>query len=95
MDYCFVRREDEKHFTTVLVLKHRQSRAVRCWVVPRKGAAEDVAAEVAIAGVKGVGVGGGERVTLKTDGEGPTLALRRRIAALRKFASTAPASSPI
>eukprot|EP00969_Alexandrium_andersonii_P276388 12216197-Alexandrium_andersonii.AAC.1 len=28
---------DEDHVTTVLVLKHRQSRAARCWVVPSKG----------------------------------------------------------
>ena len=37
MDYAFCRRHDEEHVTTMLVMKHRQSRAVRCWVVPQKG----------------------------------------------------------
>ena len=55
MDYCFVRREGEEHATTVLVLKHRQSRAVRCWAVPRKGGAEAVAAELANEGIRGSG----------------------------------------
>ena len=55
MDYCYVRREDEEHYTTVLVLKHRQSRAVRCWVVPRKGGAEAIAAELANEGIRGSG----------------------------------------
>ena len=53
MDYCFARREDEEHLTTVLVLTHRQSRAVRCWAVPRKGSAEAVAAELANEGIWG------------------------------------------
>ena len=55
IDYCFVRREDEEHSTTTLVLKHRQSRAVRCWVVPRKGSAEAAAAELANEGIPGSG----------------------------------------
>ena len=55
MDYCYVRREGEEHATTVLVLKHRQSRAVRCWVVPRKGSAEAAAAELASEGIRGSG----------------------------------------
>ena len=55
MDYCYVRREGEEHYTTVLVLKHRQLRAVRCWAVPRKGSAEAVAAELANEGIRGSG----------------------------------------
>ena len=83
MDYCFVRREDEEHYTTILVLKHRQSRAVRSWVVPRKGSAEAVAAELANEGLRGFGVTEAESVTLKSDNEAAVLALRRRVAALR------------
>ena len=56
MDYCCARREGEEHQTTILVLMHRQSRAVRCWAVPRKGSAEAVAAELAIEGIRGFGV---------------------------------------
>ena len=82
MDYCFVRREDEEHYTTILVLKHRQSRAVRSWVVPRKGSAEAVAAELANEGLRGFGVTEAESVTLKCDNEAAVLALRRRVAAL-------------
>ena len=55
MDYCFVRREGEEHTTTVLVLKHRQPRVVRCWIVPRKGGAEAIAAELANEGIRGSG----------------------------------------
>ena len=43
LDCCFVKREDEEHQTTILAFKHRQSRAVRCWVVPRKGSAQAAA----------------------------------------------------
>ena len=82
LDYCFVRREDETRGTTVLVLKHRQSRAVRCWVVPRKGSAEAVAAELASEGLRGFGVTTGQPVTLKSDGEAAVRALRRRVAEL-------------
>ena len=55
MDYCYARREDEERYTKILILKHRQSRAVRCWVVPRKGSAEAVAAELANEGIRGSG----------------------------------------
>ena len=55
LDYCYARREEEEHLTTILILKHRQSRAVRCWVVPRKGSAEAVAAELASEGIRGSG----------------------------------------
>ena len=82
LDYCFVKREDEEHSTTILVLKHRQSRAVRCWVVPRKGSAEAVAAELANEGLRGFGVTASQSVALKSDGEAAIRALRRRVAEL-------------
>ena len=82
MDYCYVRRDDEEHFTTILVLKHRQSRAVRCWVVPRKGSAEAVVAELANEGIRGFGITAAEPVTRKSDNAAAILALRRRAAEL-------------
>ena len=36
-DYAFCRRQDEDRVVPSLVMKRRQTRAVRCWVVPRKG----------------------------------------------------------
>ena len=82
IDYAFVRRDGEERTTTILVAKHRQSRAVRCWVVPRKGRDEDVATELALEGIRGFGISDKQRVVLKSDNEGPILALRRRVAAI-------------
>ena len=36
-DYAFVRRESEEETATLLVMKDRDSRAIRAWVVPVKG----------------------------------------------------------
>ena len=35
--YAFRRRREEDRVVTLLVMQHRQPRAVRCWVVPQKG----------------------------------------------------------
>ena len=59
LDYAFVKRDGEERTTTILVAKHRQSRAVRCWVAPRKGRSEAVAAELAFEGIRSFGVGEG------------------------------------
>lgn len=80
LDYAFARRREEDEVVPILVMKHRQSRAIRCWVVPRKGALEIVAAEVAQRGIRDFGITG--PVIIKSDGEGPILALRRRVQAL-------------
>ena len=82
IDYAFVKRDGQERTTTILVAKHRQSRAVRCWVVPRKGNHEDVAVEVALDGIKGFGINERQTIVLKSDNEGPILSLRRRIMAL-------------
>ena len=37
LDYCYLRRASEEHTVTVLVVKDRWSRAVRAWVMRRKG----------------------------------------------------------
>ena len=41
MDYCFVRREGETDTLTVLIMKDRQSRAIRTWVMRHKGVDTD------------------------------------------------------
>ena len=82
MDYAFVRREGEADTTTILVVKHRQSRAIRCWVVPRKGRWEELAAELATDGLRGFGLPESQKIVLKTDGEEAIVALRGRVAAL-------------
>ena len=82
LDYAFVKRDGEERTTTILVAKHRQSRAVRCWVVPRKGRSEAVAAELAFEGIRGFGVGEGQRIVVKSDNEEAILSLRRRVLAM-------------
>ena len=85
MDYAFCRHHDEEHVTTMLVMKHRQSRAVRCWVVPQKGAVDLVATEIVEGGLKAFGITGD--VILKTDNEDAINALRRRVQALHPGAA--------
>ena len=58
LDYAFCRRQDEDQTATILVMKHRQSRAVRCWVVPQKGTLETVAADIAAQGIRELGNNG-------------------------------------
>eukprot|EP00969_Alexandrium_andersonii_P366897 15469524-Alexandrium_andersonii.AAC.1 len=76
MDYA-----EEDQLRTLLVIKHRQSRAVRCWVVPAKGALDLAAAEAAERGIRDVSVTG--EVILKSDNEDAINALRARVSALR------------
>ena len=45
-DCAFCRRQGEEAANTLRVLKHRQARAARCWVVPQKGVLEIAAAEI-------------------------------------------------
>ena len=82
LDYAFARRETEEDTITMLVAKHRQSRAVRAWVVPRKGPVEEVAAELALEGVRGFGVTGTSPCILKCDNEASIKALRARVGAM-------------
>ncbi len=79
MDYAFCRRNDEDRAITMLVMKHRQSRAVRCWVMPHKGA-EGVAVETAVQGIKDFGIAGA--LILKSDNEDAINALRRGVKAM-------------
>ena len=80
-DYAFVRREAEVDTTTLLVMKDRDSRAIRAWVVPVKGVGSDMrhAVSRAVEGVHELGHRG--PVVLKTDNEAALLALREAIMA--------------
>ncbi len=66
-DYAYVRRDDEENVVTLLVMRDRDSKALRAWVLERKGA--DLAETVnrAVAGVHELGYRG--RVLIRTDGE--------------------------
>ena len=85
MDYAFCRRAEDERTVPLLVMKHRQSRAVRCWVVPAKGALDAVAAEIADHGLRGFGVQG--EVILKTDNEDAINGLRHKVQALHPGAA--------
>ena len=37
-DYAFIRRDDEEEVATLLVMRDRDTKAVRAWVLPHKGA---------------------------------------------------------
>ena len=80
-DYAFVRRESEEETATLLVMKDRDSRAIRAWVVPVKGVGSDMAHAVsrAVEGVHELGHRG--PVVVKTDNEAALLALREAIMA--------------
>eukprot|EP00969_Alexandrium_andersonii_P192039 8482495-Alexandrium_andersonii.AAC.1 len=59
MDYAFCRRRrKEDQLTTLLVIKHRQSRAVCCWAAPAKSALDVAAAEIAERGIRDFGIAG-------------------------------------
>ena len=76
-DYAFMRRETEEETVTLLVMKDRDSRATRAWVVPVKGADMQHAVQRAVEGVHDLGHRG--PVVIKTDNEPAVLALREAI----------------
>ena len=83
LDFAFVRRDEEEAVSTILIAKHRQSRAVRTWRVPRKGECTMAAGPLAQEGLLGFGIARGQPVTLKCDNENAILALRDRLAVLQ------------
>jgi hypothetical protein len=78
-DFAFMRRDDETELATLLVMRDRDSKALRAWVLEHKGA--DLAATVdrAVAGVRELGYRG--RVLIRCDGEAALVALRNAITA--------------
>jgi hypothetical protein len=77
-DYAFVRRDDEEEVATLLVMRDRDTKAVRAWVLPHKGADLVETVDRAVAGVRELGHSG--RVLIRCDGEPALKALRNAIA---------------
>jgi hypothetical protein len=73
-DYAFVRRDDEEDLATLLVMRDRDTKAMRAWVLPHKGADLVETVDRAVAGVRELGYRG--RVLIRCDGEPALTALR-------------------
>jgi hypothetical protein len=76
-DYAYVRRDDEEETTTLLVMRDRDSKAIRAWVLARKGIDMEETVDRAVAGVRELGYRG--RVLIRCDGEPALVALRNAI----------------
>ena len=76
-DYAFIRRDDEEALVTCLVMRDRDSKAVRAWVLERKGADCDETIDRAVSGIRDLGYRG--RVLIRCDGEPALTALRDAI----------------
>jgi hypothetical protein len=77
MDYAFVRRQDETQTMTVLILKDRESRAVRAWTMRNKGVCFEEAAFRAMEGIKAFGHT--NKILVKVDNEPALKALRDEV----------------
>jgi hypothetical protein len=76
-DYAYARRDDEEEMATLLVMRDRDSKAVRAWVLEHKGADLEETVDRAVTGIRELGYRG--RVLIRTDGEPALLALRNAI----------------
>ncbi len=76
-DYAFIRRDDEEHVATLLVMRDRDTRVVRAWALQNKGADLVETVDRAVAGVRELGYRG--RVLIRCDGEPALKALRDAI----------------
>ena len=76
-DYAYIRRDDEEVVATLLVMRDRDSKALRAWVLEHKGADLVETVDRAVAGVRQLGYNG--RVLIRTDGEPALVALRNAI----------------
>jgi hypothetical protein len=77
MDYAFVRRQDETQTMTVLILKDRESRALRAWTMRNKGVCFEEAALRAMEGIKAFGHR--NKILVKVDNEPALKALRDEV----------------
>ncbi len=91
-DYAFIRRDDEEALVTCLVMRDRDSKAVRAWVLERKGVDMDECVDRAVAGVRDLGYSG--RVLIRCDGEPALTALRDAISAALPDGAT-PVKTPV
>ncbi len=76
-DYAFVRRDDEEVVATLLVMRDRDSKAIRAWALEHKGVDMIETVNRAVAGVHELGYRG--RVLIRCDGEPALKALRNAI----------------
>ena len=91
-DYAFCRRDDEAELATLLVMRDRDSKAIRAWTLEHKGVDMDETVSRAVAGVQQLGYRG--RVLIRTDGEGALKALRNAISAALPDGAT-PITTPV
>ena len=77
MDYAFVRRQDETQTMTLLILKDRESRAVRAWTMRNRGVCFEEAAFRALEGIKAFGHT--NKILVKVDNEPALKALRDEV----------------
>ncbi len=76
-DYAYIRRDDEEEVATLLVMRDRDSKALRAWVLEHKGADLVETVDRAVTGIRQLGYS--SRVLIRTDGEPALLALRNAI----------------
>ena len=67
MDYCFVRRKAEEESTTVIVIKDRDSKAIRAHALKYKGTCLDEEAQMVADGISAFGYRC--KIAPKTDNE--------------------------
>ena len=79
LDYAFVRHRDEQHTQTVLILKDRLSKAIRTWVLQRKGVVTEEASKLATEGIVKLGHKG--KILIKNDNEPALITLRDAVIA--------------
>jgi hypothetical protein len=91
-DYAYIRRDDEEATVTVLVMRDRDSKALRAWVLERKGVDMQATVDRAVSGIRELGYRG--RVLIRTDGEPALVALRNAIIAALPEGAT-PLATPV
>jgi hypothetical protein len=77
MDYAFIRRQNEKETLTILIVKDRDTRALRGAVMRHKGVCLDEAADRATDIIEGFGHKG--KIILNVDNENALKALREEV----------------
>ena len=91
MDYCFLRRAENHDKITILLIKDRDSRAIRAQIVESKGVACEEAVEAALRGIHEFGHR--DKVILKADGEPAAKALKEEV--LKRMPGGGFASQPV
>jgi hypothetical protein len=77
LDYAFIRRKDEVETVTILLMKDRESRALRAWTMRNKGVCYEEAALRAVKGIKAFGHN--DKILVKVDNEASLKSLREEV----------------